>query len=88
MKDITKLLKKSIKENINATEEMLQTEGATLEKKAKALLDINNDGQLTKSDIISLLVDFVDTDEDGKISIWEFIAVLFQLRKILKRIKK
>jgi len=88
MKDITFLFKQAIKPAIEAAEEKLQEGGSKLEKKTKSLLDTNKDGILTQSDIIFMLMDFVDTDGDGKASIWEYIAVLFQIRKILRKLKK
>ena len=88
MTDISKLLKDAVKQQVEQVEYKLEVEGNKLEKRTTNLLDINKDGQLTVTDFILLILEFVDTNGDGRVSIWEIITVLFQIRKILRKLKK
>lgn len=59
-----------------------------LEKEVVKKLDQNGDGILNKQDMADLMLDFIDANGDGKVSIWEYIAFFFNLWRILKEIKK
>ena len=59
----------------------------SLQDKIIEKLDINNDGILSKADLIDLIVDFVDANGDGKASLWEYIALFLEIRKIIKKLK-
>ena len=87
MKPLSRYLKQ-VKETVKevAVEEMKEID-LSLQDKIIEKLDINNDGILSKADLIDLIVDFVDADGDGKASLWEYIALFLEIRKIVKRLK-
>ena len=81
-------IKKALKPSIDVAEANIETQDETLEQHIKNLLDINKDGILSKDDFIDLMKKFVDTNGDGKVSIWEYIALFVRVRKILKQYAK
>lgn len=54
----------------------------------KKRLDYNGDQVLNKDDVIELIHDYLDSDNNGKISLWEYIAFIFRVIRICKKLKK
>lgn len=82
----TVAFKNVFKRMVDKGEKMIVKNGK-LEERVAERLDINGDGVLNKDDIIGLIVEFVDADGDGKVSIWEYLMVILEVRKTLRERK-
>ncbi len=81
-------LAEDLKQELNNQMQLQQEKESSLILNVKNKLDWNGDGYLTKDDVIDLLFDYVDTNEDNKISLWEYIACVYRIIRIVKKLKK
>jgi Ca2+-binding EF-hand superfamily protein len=87
LKNLGKQIKKGTKLIVDNMEKEANPNEQELENRIKEKLDINKDGKLNFDDVTELVKGFFDVNNDGKIDFWEWIAAIFEIRRLVKKLK-